>query len=72
MIDRRFYKRSFDGPYLRCMEHDQGCSILADLHEENCRFHFGLRSLIHRAILAGFYWPTMKKDAIHIVRYCDK
>ncbi|RVW62879.1 Gag-Pol polyprotein [Vitis vinifera] len=57
------YKRSFTGPYLRCLNHSEALYVLAELHEGVCGNHSGGRSLAHRAHLQGYYWPTMKKDA---------
>ncbi|RVW13688.1 hypothetical protein CK203_094011 [Vitis vinifera] len=57
------YKRSFTGPYLRCLGHSEAQYVLAELHEGICGNHSGGRSLAHRAHSQGYYWPTMKKDA---------
>ncbi|RVW28496.1 Pro-Pol polyprotein [Vitis vinifera] len=66
------YKRSFTGPYLRCLGHSEAQYVLAELHEGICGNHSGGRSLAHRAHSQGYYWPTMKKDAAAYVKRCDK
>ena len=66
------YKRSFTGPYLRCLGHSEAQYVLAELHEGICGNHSGGRSLAHRAHSQGYYWPTMKKDAAAYVKNCDK
>ncbi|RVW92740.1 Pro-Pol polyprotein [Vitis vinifera] len=66
------YKRSFTGPYLRCLSHSEAQYVLAELHEGVCENHSGGRSLAHRAHSQGYYWPTMKKDAAAYVKKCDK
>ncbi|RVW99982.1 Transposon Ty3-I Gag-Pol polyprotein [Vitis vinifera] len=66
------YKRSFTGPYLRCLGHSEARYVLAELHEGICGNHAGGRSLAHRAHSQGYYWPTMKKDAAAYVQKCDK
>ncbi|RVX00853.1 Retrovirus-related Pol polyprotein from transposon 17.6 [Vitis vinifera] len=66
------YKRSFTGPYLRCLGHSEAQYVLAELHEGICGNHTGGRSLAHRAHSQGYYWPTMKKDAAAYVQKCDK
>ena len=32
----------------------------------------GGRSLAHKAITAGYFWPYMKKDAMKFVKRCEK
>ncbi|WKA01256.1 hypothetical protein VitviT2T_019544 [Vitis vinifera] len=66
------YKRSFTGPYLRCLGHSEAQYVLAELHEGICGNHSGGRSLAHMAHSQGYYWPTMKKDAAAYVKRCDK
>ncbi|RVW83328.1 Transposon Tf2-12 polyprotein [Vitis vinifera] len=65
------YKRSFTGPYLRCLGHSEAQYVLAELHEGICGNHTGGRSLAHRAHSQGYYWPTMKKDAAAYVQNWD-
>ena len=72
LIGGHLYKRSFTGPYLRCLNHSEALYVLAKLHEEVCGNHSGGRSLAHRAHSQGYYWPTMKKDAAAYVKKCDK
>ncbi|KAL6312809.1 hypothetical protein AAG906_022537 [Vitis piasezkii] len=72
LIGGHLYKRSFTGPYLRCLEHSEAQYVLAELHEGICGNHTGGRSLAHRAHSQGYYWPTMKKDAAAYVKKCDK
>nr|CAN72281.1 hypothetical protein VITISV_037253 [Vitis vinifera] len=66
------YKRSFTGPYIRCLSHSEALYVLAELHEGVCGNHSGGRSLAHRAHSQGYYWPIMKKDATAYVKKCDK
>ena len=45
--------------------------MLAELHEGVCGNHLGGRTLAHRAHTQGYYWPTMKVDAINYTKKCD-
>nr|CAN71147.1 hypothetical protein VITISV_038768 [Vitis vinifera] len=72
LIGEHLYKRSFTGPYLRCLSHSEALYVLTELHEGVCGNHSGGRSLAHRAHSQGYYWPTMKKDAAAYVKKCDK
>ena len=71
LIDGQLFKRSFDGPYLKCLTPEQSQYLLAELHEGICRNHLGGRTLAHRAHTQGYYWPTMKVDAVDYTRKCD-
>ncbi|RVX08185.1 hypothetical protein CK203_017762 [Vitis vinifera] len=72
LIGGHLYKRSFTGPYLRCLGHSEAQYVVAELHEGICGNHSGGRSLAHRAHSQGYYWPTMKKDAAAYVKKCGK
>uniref|UniRef100_A0A2N9ET33 Uncharacterized protein n=1 Tax=Fagus sylvatica TaxID=28930 RepID=A0A2N9ET33_FAGSY len=42
------------------------------LEEELSPINISARSLVHKLVRAGYYWPTMQKDAVSYVRACDK
>jgi len=58
----RIYKNSLSGPYLECVHPDKVRELLAEIHKGSCGAHSGGRSLAHRAIMQGYYWPTMRVD----------
>ena len=66
------YKRSFSRPYLRCLSHDEVDYVMREVHEGIYGNHSGAQSLVHKLIQAGYYWPTMLKDAQTYVKTCDK
>ena len=66
------YKRGFFRPYLRCLGHEEANYVIREVHEGSCGNHSGAQSLVHKLILAGYYWPTMLKDAQAYVKSCDK
>uniref|UniRef100_A0A2N9ENC7 Uncharacterized protein n=1 Tax=Fagus sylvatica TaxID=28930 RepID=A0A2N9ENC7_FAGSY len=66
------YRRSFTGPYLLCVRPEMIQNFLFEIHEEICGSHTGGRSLAHRAISQGYWWPYMQADALKYVRECDK
>ncbi|RVW66731.1 Retrovirus-related Pol polyprotein from transposon 17.6 [Vitis vinifera] len=73
LIGGHLYKRSFTGPYLRCLGHSEAQYVLAELHGGVCVNHSGGRSLAHRAHSQGYYCPTMKKDAAaYVKKYVTK
>nr|XP_023877005.1 uncharacterized protein LOC111989456 [Quercus suber] len=53
----------------------EGCKVgelLADLHDGVCGSHVGGRSLAHRAMTQGFWWPQMQKDSAEYVLKCKQ
>uniref|UniRef100_A0A2N9GP06 Uncharacterized protein n=1 Tax=Fagus sylvatica TaxID=28930 RepID=A0A2N9GP06_FAGSY len=66
------YKRSFSGPYLLCVHPDLVNNLLYEIHEGICGSHTGGRSLAHRAMSQGYWWPYMQSDAVRYVKACDK
>ena len=66
------YKRSYSGPYLLCIHPEASELLLKELHEGICGSHTRGRSLSHRAITQGYWWPGMQKDAQEYVKKCDQ
>ena len=69
--DRKLYKHSFSGPYLVCVHPEVSESLLEELHKGVCGSHTGGRSLSHRAITQGYWWPGMQTEAHEYVKKCD-
>ena len=70
--DKKLYKRSFFGPYLLCVHPKALELLLEELHEGIYGSHIGGRSLSHRAITQGYWWPGMQKEAQEYVKKCDQ
>ena len=68
LINGQLFKRSLDGPYLKCLTTEHGQYVLDELHEGICGNHPGGRTLAHITHTQGYYWPTMKYDAADYVR----
>ena len=65
------HKRSFSGPYLLCVHPELTELLLEELHEGIYGSHTGGRSLAHRVITQGYWWPNMQREALEYVRKCD-
>ena len=63
LIKDVLYKRGFSCPYLRCLGPEEANYVMREVHEGICENHSGSQSLAHKLIRAGYYWPTMQKDA---------
>ena len=70
--DHKFYRRSFVGPYLLCLHLEKVKELLSELHDGVSGGHVGGRSLAHRAMTQGFWWPQMQKDVAEYVRRCEQ
>ena len=59
LMDDVLYKRGFSQPYLRCLAPDEANYVLREVHEGAYGNHSGAKSLVHKVIRAGNYWPTI-------------
>ncbi|GKA49271.1 reverse transcriptase domain-containing protein [Tanacetum coccineum] len=71
MINGTLYKKSFLGPWLRCVGPLQANYVLREIHEGSCNMHSGPRSVVAKVIRTGYYWPTMHMDARNLIRKCN-
>jgi len=70
--DHQLYRRSYSGPYLLCVHPEESESLLEELHEGTCGSHTGGRSLAHRALTQGYWWPNMQREAQEYAKKCDQ
>ncbi|GKV44734.1 hypothetical protein SLEP1_g51893 [Rubroshorea leprosula] len=72
LVDGVQYKRSFSLPLLRCLNPYEAEYALREVHEGVCGSHVGARTLAHKVLRQGYYWPNMYKDATYFVQKCPK
>lgn len=72
MIQGQLYRKSLIGPYLQCLDANEAHRLLEEIHEGICGNHLGGRSLAHKALTAGYYWPYMMTEAKNYIKKCDK
>ncbi|GJS23014.1 reverse transcriptase domain-containing protein [Tanacetum coccineum] len=72
IINGILYKKSFLGPWLRCVGSSQANYVLREIHEGSCSMHAGTRSVVAKALRTGYYWPTMHKDARALIKACQE
>ena len=70
--DHKLYKCSFLGPYLLCVHLELIESLLEELYEGICGSHTRGRSLAHKVITQGYWWPNMQREALEYVKKCDQ
>nr|XP_016512693.1 PREDICTED: uncharacterized protein LOC107829736 [Nicotiana tabacum] len=71
IIYNDLYKRMYGGPLAKCLGPNQSRRLLEDVYEGHCGAHSGNRALVGCLIRAGYYWPTMKKEAANFVKKCE-
>ncbi|GKV02683.1 hypothetical protein SLEP1_g15081 [Rubroshorea leprosula] len=72
LVDGVLYKRSFSLPLLRCLSPYEAEYALREVHEGICGSHVGARTLAHKVLRQGYYWPNIYKDATYFVQKCPK
>nr|XP_025647635.1 uncharacterized protein LOC112742611 [Arachis hypogaea] len=72
IVAGQLYKRGFSQPLLKCIEPENTEYILREIHEGCCGHHVGGKTLAQKIIRAGYFWPTVIRDSIQIVKNCDK
>ncbi|GKV42235.1 hypothetical protein SLEP1_g49664 [Rubroshorea leprosula] len=72
LVNDVLYKRSFSLPLLRCLNPYEAEYALWEVHEGVYRSHIGARTLAHKVLRQGYYWPNMYKDATQFVQRCQK
>ena len=55
-----------------CLHPEKVDELLAKLHKRVCGGHARERSLAHRAMTQGFWWPKMRNDAAEYVRKYER
>ncbi|GJW74190.1 reverse transcriptase domain-containing protein [Tanacetum coccineum] len=70
VINETLYKKSFLGPWLRCVGPLQANYVLREVHEGSCSMHAGTRFVVAKALRIGYYWPTMHKHTRALIRAC--
>ncbi|KAL2226659.1 UNVERIFIED_CONTAM: Retrovirus-related Pol polyprotein from transposon gypsy [Sesamum indicum] len=60
---KRLYKRTVDGPLLKCLDEERALYLMREIHEGSCGNHSGARSLAQKIAWQGYFWPTMVRDS---------
>lgn len=60
-----------EGVLLKCINKDEAPKLIVDFHGGVFGGHFVGRVTTHNILRAGYWWPTLFKDANRLVRRCD-
>jgi len=72
LVEGILYKKGFITPLIKCLGPNETQEVLANVHDGICRQHLSDKALAKKVLRAGYYWPTMLKDAQDYVNLCDK
>ena len=71
LIGGVLYKLGKDGVLRRCINPSKVQDILEGCHTNPCGGHFAEEATARKALLAGYWWPSLFKDAHEFTRKCD-
>lgn len=71
IIANRLYRRGIDGVLRRCVSEPETSKILVACHDGTCGGHFSGRLTAQKILRAGYFWPTMFRDAHRYAHRCD-
>ncbi|XP_077215675.1 uncharacterized protein LOC143850303 [Tasmannia lanceolata] len=66
------FKRSYTLPYLKYLRPSVAAYVLRETHEGICGEHLGGKALAIKVLLRGLYWPTLRQDALTLVKKCER
>ena len=62
------YKQGFSTHILKCVGKEDANYVLREVHGGICGNHIGARTLAAKTLRQGYYWATMLKDVIELVK----
>ena len=68
LIDNVLFRKNYDAILLRCLEKPDAEKVMQELHDGPAGGHFGGNTTSHKILYAGYYWPTLFKDAHEYAR----
>jgi hypothetical protein len=55
---------------MKCISREEGIELLELVHKDVCGSHSSWLSIIGKALRHGFYWTTVKDDALEAMKKC--
>ncbi|KAJ4790334.1 Pol-polyprotein [Rhynchospora pubera] len=65
-------KKGYRKPWLVCVGESQGRKLIDEVHGGICGSHQNPYTVDKRIEREGYFWPTMRKDMIDVVRRCER
>ncbi|XP_015958453.1 uncharacterized protein LOC107482464 [Arachis duranensis] len=70
IVHDALYRKGISTPLLKCVPTSATRDVLEKVHGGICGNHLGARALSKMVFRAGFYWPTLQKEATEFVKTC--
>jgi hypothetical protein len=70
LIDQILYRKDPLGVLLKCMDPQEADRIMVKFHSGLCGGHHSWKTISHKIIRAGYYWPILFADVHRGVRAC--
>ena len=71
LVNDVLFRMNYDYVLLRCLEKCEAEKVLQELHNGPVGGHYARDATTHKILHAGYYWPTLFKDAHSYVRRCQ-
>jgi hypothetical protein len=53
---------------MKCISREEGIELLEDVYKGVCESHSSWCSIVGKAFMHGFYWPTAKDDIMEVMK----
>jgi hypothetical protein len=70
LVEGDLYRHGANGVLMRCINREEGCELLTEVHGGECGNHASSRMLVGKAFWHKFYWPTALQDTVELVKTC--
>ena len=71
LMDGQLYRGSYSYPLLKCLRPTEAAFVLQEIYEGLYGNHVGAKMLAYMALRQGYYWETMRADAVDFMKKCD-
>ena len=71
LVNDVLFRINYDSVLLRCLEKAEVENVLQELHDGPAGGNYAGDATAHKILRAGYYWPTLFKDAHNYVRKCQ-
>ncbi|XP_071719145.1 uncharacterized protein [Rutidosis leptorrhynchoides] len=68
VVNGALYRKSYNGPLLRCLTNDEALKVVKEMHEGVCSQHSGFRTVASRIMRQGYFWPSLYRDVAEIIK----
>jgi hypothetical protein len=70
ILNDTLYRRGVDCILRQCLTHEEAIIVLNNCHTGACGSHLSGLSTTQKNLRAGYFWPTLMKDCIKLVKKC--